>query len=73
MFDGLLNKCANNSYDADIYARDFIWMTLNIIDYLINFKQFLEAERILSMFRTCGGFCEKPSGGFKPGRSCGCS
>jgi len=48
-------------------------MTLNIIDYLINFKQFLEAERILSMFRTCGGFCEKPSGGFKPGRSCGCS
>lgn len=73
VFDGLLNKCVNNSYDADIYARDFIWMTLNIIDYLINFKQFLEAERILSMFRTCGGFCEKPSGGFKPGRSCGCS
>lgn len=56
IFDSLLNKCA--SENPDTFARDFIWMTLNIIDYLIGFKQFMEAERILSMFRTCGGFCD---------------
>jgi hypothetical protein len=27
-----------------------IWMTLNIIDYLVGFKQYLEAQRILEMF-----------------------
>ena len=56
IFDSLLNKCV--SENPDTFARDFIWMTLNIIDYLIGFKQFMEAERILSMFRTCGGFCD---------------
>ncbi len=70
LFDALLNKCLSDDQSQDIYARDFIWMTLNIIDYLIGFKQFMEAERILSMFRTCGGFC----GNFEPKRiSCGCS
>lgn len=57
IFDSLLNKCQSREQDQDIYARDFIWMSLNIIDYLIGFKQFMEAERLLSMFRTCGGFC----------------
>lgn len=73
IFNDLLNKCKPTESDSNIYARDFVWMTLNILDYLIGFKQFMEAERILSMFKTCGGFCEKPSIGFKPGRSCGCS
>ncbi len=59
LFDGLLNKCLTHEQDADIFARDFIWMTLNIIDYLIGFKQYMEAERLLAMFRTCGGFCNK--------------
>nr|DAF44346.1 MAG TPA: hypothetical protein [Podoviridae sp. ct8Lf7] len=47
-------------------------MTLNIIDYLIGFKQFMEAERLLSMFRTCGGFCSNLDNKHK-NISCGCS
>ena len=47
LYDSLLNTCKPSNYDSDIYARDFIWMTLNIIDYLVGFKQFLEAERII--------------------------
>nr|DAH12279.1 MAG TPA: hypothetical protein [Caudoviricetes sp.] len=47
-------------------------MTLNIIDYLIGFKQFMEAERLLAMFRTCGGFCNTRYHGHKH-ISCGCS
>jgi hypothetical protein len=41
IFENSLNKCDFESEDT--YARDFIWMTLNILDYLIGFKQFLEA------------------------------
>jgi hypothetical protein len=40
IFTDSLGKC--ESY-GDTYARDFIWMTLNIIDYLIGFKRFMEA------------------------------
>lgn len=72
LFEGLLNKCYSKEYDNDIFARDFIWMTLNIIDYLIGFKQFMEAERILSMFHTCGGFCDNHYE-HKHHISCGCS
>lgn len=70
VFDSLLNKCENQN--PDTYARDFIWMTLNIIDYLIGFKQFMEAERILAMFKTCGGFCNGLDYENKH-VSCGCS
>jgi hypothetical protein len=38
VFNAFLNKCQSNNYNSDVYARDFIWMTLNIIDYLIGFK-----------------------------------
>lgn len=72
LFDGLLNECVTKEHEADIFARDFIWMTLNIVDYLIGFKQFMEAERLLAMFRTCGGFCNTHNHGHKH-ISCGCS
>jgi hypothetical protein len=72
VFDSV-NECAPNSRDYDTYARDFIWMTLNIIDYLISFKQYLEAQRLLEMFQTCNSFCnDKKLHGFKS-KSCGCS
>ena len=57
LFDSLLNKCLSSEYSNDIYARDFIWMTLNIIDYLVQFEQYMEAERIIEEFSSCGGFC----------------
>jgi hypothetical protein len=38
IFNDLLSKCGPTNYNSDLYARDFIWMTLNIIDYLIGFK-----------------------------------
>ena len=72
LFDALLNKCKTSAYDSDIYARDFIWMTLNIIDYLVGFKQFLEAERIIEQFKTCGGFCQNTDT-HKNYSGCGCS
>ena len=72
LYDALLNKCKTSDYNSDIYARDFIWMTLNIIDYLVGFKQFLEAERIIEQFKTCGGFCQN-NDSHKNYSGCGCS
>lgn len=72
LYDTLLNKCKTSDYNSDIYARDFIWMTLNIIDYLVGFKQFLEAERITEQFKTCGGFCQN-NDSHKNYSGCGCS
>ena len=72
LYDTLLNKCKTSDYNSDVYARDFIWMTLNIIDYLVGFKQFLEAERITEQFKTCGGFCQN-NDSHKNYSGCGCS
>lgn len=72
LFDGLLSTCNKGQYNDAIFARDMIWMTLNIIDYLVGFKQFLEAERILEMFHSCGSYC-KNRNVTKPGVGCGCS
>lgn len=72
IFNHLLNKCRTSQYNDDLYARDFIWMTLNIIEYLIQFEQFIEAQRIIEEFNTCGGFCTN----FKNDRvshGCGCA
>lgn len=71
LFNGLLNTCNKEQYSSAIYARDFIWMALNVIDYLVGFKQFLEAERILEMFNKCGGFCRNRD--LKKTTGCGCS
>lgn len=72
VFDSV-NECAPTSRDYNTYARDFIWMTLNVIDYLIGFKQYLEAQRLLELFNSCNGFCnDKQLHGFKS-KSCGCS
>lgn len=73
IFEALLTKCSTQESSDASYARDFIWMTLNIIDYLVGFKQFMEAQRIIENFFRCGGFCE-PMIPFKPKIShCGCS
>ena len=72
IFENMLNTCAGNKYNDYIFARDMIWMTLNIIDYLVGFKQYLEAQRILEMFQKCGGYC-KDFSITKPDINCGCS
>ena len=72
LFNTLLNNC--DQKEVSTYNRDFIWMTLNIIDYLIGFKQFMEAERLLQMFQSCGSMCNnKQLHERKPGLVCGCA
>ena len=55
------------------YARDFLWMVLNTIDYQISFKQYMEAQRVLEMTNYCGGFCKNLELNAGPNTGCGCS
>ena len=64
-------KCVKQDVDQITYARDFLWMVLNIIDYQINFKQYLEAQRILELVNYCGGFCNQVD--YHENVGCGCS
>jgi hypothetical protein len=71
LFESQLGKC-NSLSDDIVFARDFIWMTLNIIDYLVGFKQYLEAERLLESFTSCNGYCSGKKR-IKTKSGCGCS
>ena len=70
LFETILDKCKTGDENLT-FARDFIWMTLNIIDYLVSCKQYLEAQRVLENFITCNGFCNSIA--TKSKLSCGCS
>lgn len=72
VFDSMLNQCDKDCCKDDVYNRDFVYMTLNIINYLVGFGQYLEAMRILDMINSCGGFC-KNKNTIKTGGGCGCA
>lgn len=65
--------CAPEDTKELTYIRDFLWMTLNVIDYQISFKQYMEAQRVLEMTNYCGGFCQNQELNAGPNTGCGCS
>lgn len=65
--------CAPEDVKDLTYARDFLWMVLNTIDYQISFKQYMEAQRVLEMTNYCGGFCQNQELNAGPSIGCGCS
>lgn len=67
------NKCFKNSVDSQIiYNRDLVWMTINVINYLAEFKEFQEAERLIELFRECNNVC-KSEYTIATGNGCGCT
>ena len=77
LFQKLTKNCDYNCMPENIkdltYARDFLWMVLNTIDYQISFKQYMEAQRVLEMTNYCGGFCQNQELNAGPSTGCGCS
>ena len=65
--------CAPEDTKDLTYIRDFLWMVLNVIDYQISFKQYMEAQRVLEMTNYCGGFCQNQELNAGPNIGCGCS
>lgn len=65
------NRCASANIDKDlVYQRDLVWSVYNTIQYLIDFGQYMEAQRLIERVNACPGIChgvdEKNGGG------CGC-
>lgn len=56
----LPGRCKNRLSDVQtlIYNRDIIWMAINVIKYLIELKQYYEAQRVLEDITQCGGICK---------------
>lgn len=64
--------CKPKDLDADlIYQRDLVWSVYSTIQYLLDFGQYMEAQRLIERVNVCPGIChgiEKINGG-----GCGCN
>lgn len=61
-------RCNINVLDKNlIYKRDLLWSAINVIKYLVEQKQFDEAERLLNNITSCNGLCDS-----NQNKECGC-
>lgn len=74
LFNDLGIRCKKSGdFDEITYKRDFLWMTINVLKYQVEFGNFNEAERILEEVNYCGGFCNGSEVRPKQGSGCGCN
>lgn len=68
------SKCWNkDSTAAELaYKRDLVWMTINVVKYMVQSNQLAEAERIIERIGGCNGLCKSEYRKW-PERGCGCS
>lgn len=55
------------------FRRDFLWMTINVLRYLIEMGSFMEAQRILEELEYCGGICNDREVQLMSKQGCGCN
>lgn len=61
-------RCESSKVDKElIYKRDLLWSSINVIQYLVEQKQFEEAERLLQRITGCNGLCQQ-----EESKGCGC-
>jgi pentatricopeptide repeat protein len=75
-----LVKCgdADEQLKDYMFRRDFVWATINVINYLVKDKKLEEAEEILEDIQSCRGFCYGTelvpnSSRTKKSSTCGCN
>lgn len=75
LLSNLPGRCQNKLDDFKllIYNRDIIWMSINVIKYLIELAQYYEAQRILEDITQCGGICNNVDTSSVKGGGCGCT
>lgn len=71
VFNGAaFDRCFKNKVDKQLlYKRDLVWAALNVIQYMIDFNQLAEAQRLLERINGCNGLCSGEDTGDK---GCGC-
>lgn len=75
LLNDLPGRCLNKLDDVkmQIYNRDIVWMSINVIKYLIELAQYYEAQRILEDITQCGGICKDSDKVIEGGSGCGCN
>ena len=64
------DRCFNGKVNSQLtYKRDLVWAALNVIQYMIDFNQLAEAQRLLERINGCNGLCSGEDTGDK---GCGC-
>ena len=64
------DRCFNGKLDSQlVYKRDLVWAALNVIQYMIDFNQLAEAQRLLERIGGCNGLCANEDTGDS---GCGC-
>lgn len=54
-----------------VFKRDYVWMAINVVKYLVQFEQLAEAERVLELIGGCNGLCKSEFRQMSSHR-CGC-
>jgi len=70
-FDGLKN-CSFGACETNKMLklqRDFLFITVYILRYLIDIGSYLEAQRIIEALATCGNLCDDS---LSMNKRCGC-
>lgn len=71
ILDNYVGKCSSIS-DIDKFNRDFLWMTINVISYYLEWNKYNDAQIVLEDLK-CHNFCPDSIGPFKNEKvSCGC-
>lgn len=72
--DRMFTSCFKKSnIDSElIYKRDIVWMTINVIKYLVEKDNLDEAYRYIQIIQGCNGICSNNSSNKNEG-GCGCS
>ncbi len=61
-----------NTVDSDlIYKRDLVWMTINVVNYMVHLEQLAEVERLINRIGGCNGLCKNEFTQIKE-HDCGC-
>lgn len=55
LLKSLIKSCPNkdSEYNDFRYVRDFLWMVINIVNYHVDLKNYMEALRILNLASNC--------------------
>lgn len=64
-------KCNTQVSSEDIYKRDLLWSSLNVIQYLAEMEMFEEAQRLLERITQCNGLCDQNNSAKVCGCGCG--
>lgn len=73
IFNSMNIRCLNKNFNLEnsTFNRDFLWMTISIIKYHVEFDELMEAQRLLETVNYCNGLCKEgvPS---NTSKGCGC-